>query len=115
MELVDPRLGPNFNKGEALRMIKIALHCTNISPAARPNMSSVVSMLEGKQDIEGIVLDSSVTKGSINTAWTRLLEDAEQSKYGLFGDVSATGSSTSAVDLYPINVSQYLNIRETRP
>ncbi|KAA0066718.1 putative leucine-rich repeat receptor-like serine/threonine-protein kinase [Cucumis melo var. makuwa] len=118
LELVDPRLGSNFNEGEALRMIKIALHCTNVSPAARPNMSSVVSMLEGRQEIEDVVSNPSVTKEARNAAWTRLLQDDEQSnnanqKHGLFANVSTTGSSTSGSDLYPISVSQYLNNRDT--
>uniref|UniRef100_A0A9I9DZK6 non-specific serine/threonine protein kinase n=1 Tax=Cucumis melo TaxID=3656 RepID=A0A9I9DZK6_CUCME len=108
LELVDPRLGSNFNEGEALRMIKIALHCTNVSPAARPNMSSVVSMLEGRQEIEDVVSNPSVTKEARNAAWTRLLQDDEQSnnanqKHGLFANVSTTGSSTSGSDLYPIS------------
>jgi hypothetical protein len=47
MELVDPKLGSEFNKEEAIRMIKVALLCTNPSPALRPTMSAVVSMLEG--------------------------------------------------------------------
>uniref|UniRef100_A0A0A0L4I8 Serine-threonine/tyrosine-protein kinase catalytic domain-containing protein n=3 Tax=Cucumis sativus TaxID=3659 RepID=A0A0A0L4I8_CUCSA len=99
-------------------MIKIALHCTNVSPAARPNMSSVVSMLEGRQGIEDIVSNPSVTKEARNAAWTRLLQDNDRSnnanqKHGLLADVSTTGSSTSGSDLYPINVSQYLNNRDT--
>lgn len=100
MELVDPKLGSNFNKGEALRMIKIALHCTNVSPAARPNMSSVVSMLEGKQAVEDIVSGPGISEEARNAAWTHLL-----------ADIPTTGSSTSVSDLYPINVSQYLDTR----
>ncbi|KAI3764516.1 hypothetical protein L2E82_14526 [Cichorium intybus] len=48
IDLVDPRLGSNFNKKEAVRMIKIALLCTNKSPALRPTMSEVMNMLEGR-------------------------------------------------------------------
>ncbi|XP_019198532.1 PREDICTED: probable leucine-rich repeat receptor-like serine/threonine-protein kinase At3g14840 [Ipomoea nil] len=51
MEFIDPRLGSNFDKDEALRMIKVALLCTNTSPVLRPSMSAVVSMLEGHDDI----------------------------------------------------------------
>ncbi|XP_034698932.1 probable LRR receptor-like serine/threonine-protein kinase RFK1 [Vitis riparia] len=47
MELVDQKLGSEFNKKEAERMIKVALLCTNASPSLRPNMSEAVSMLEG--------------------------------------------------------------------
>ncbi|CAH1418880.1 unnamed protein product [Lactuca virosa] len=52
IDLVDPRLGSGFNKKEAVRMIKIALLCTNKSPALRPTMSEVVNMLEGRMKIK---------------------------------------------------------------
>ncbi|KAG5551508.1 hypothetical protein RHGRI_009804 [Rhododendron griersonianum] len=48
MELVDPRLGSDFNKIEATVMMNVALLCANTSPAVRPVMSSVVSMLEAR-------------------------------------------------------------------
>uniref|UniRef100_A0A175YMD3 non-specific serine/threonine protein kinase n=1 Tax=Daucus carota subsp. sativus TaxID=79200 RepID=A0A175YMD3_DAUCS len=47
MELIDPRLGSEYNIEEAIRMIKVALLCTNTTPALRPTMSCVVSMLSG--------------------------------------------------------------------
>jgi len=56
MEMVDPRLGSEFNKKEVVRMINVALLCTNQSPAHRPTMSTVVSMLEGKTDVEELVM-----------------------------------------------------------
>uniref|UniRef100_A0A6N2KBC5 non-specific serine/threonine protein kinase n=1 Tax=Salix viminalis TaxID=40686 RepID=A0A6N2KBC5_SALVM len=56
MEMVDPRLGSAFNKKEVVRMINVALLCTNQSPALRPAMSTVVSMLEGKTDVEELVM-----------------------------------------------------------
>ncbi|AET02893.1 receptor-like kinase [Medicago truncatula] len=49
MELVDPRLGKDFKKEEVILMIDVALLCTNSSPSLRPSMSSVVSMLEGRE------------------------------------------------------------------
>ncbi|KAI8558015.1 hypothetical protein RHMOL_Rhmol04G0055800 [Rhododendron molle] len=48
MELVDPKLGSDFNKIEATVMMNVALLCANTSPAVRPAMSSVVSMLEAR-------------------------------------------------------------------
>ncbi|KAG5223948.1 LRR receptor serine/threonine-protein kinase [Salix suchowensis] len=56
MEMVDPRLGSAFNKKEVVRMINVALLCTNQSPALRPAMSTVVSMLEGKTDVDELVM-----------------------------------------------------------
>ena len=55
MELVDRRLGSNFNEEEAMVMINVALVCTNVSPTLRPTMSSVVSMLEGKTIVRELV------------------------------------------------------------
>ena len=60
MELVDPKLGSEFNKEEAVRMIKVALLCTNPSPALRPNMSAVVSMLKGQTTVHELGMDPSI-------------------------------------------------------
>ncbi|XP_030972528.1 probable LRR receptor-like serine/threonine-protein kinase At1g07650 isoform X2 [Quercus lobata] len=49
MELVDPELGSEFSKEEAIIMIKVALLCINPSAALRPTMTAVVSMLEDEQ------------------------------------------------------------------
>ncbi|KAA3490270.1 reverse transcriptase [Gossypium australe] len=60
MELVDPRLGTEFNEEEAIRMTKVALLCTNSSPALRPTMSEVVNMLEGRTLVPELILDPSI-------------------------------------------------------
>ncbi|CAL0303723.1 unnamed protein product [Lupinus luteus] len=54
MELVDKRLGGEFNKEEAMLMIKVSLLCTNFSPMLRPAMSSVVNMLEGRSVVHEV-------------------------------------------------------------
>ncbi|KAF7008155.1 hypothetical protein CFC21_022992 [Triticum aestivum] len=43
--LIDPCLGDSFSRTDALRCIHIGLLCTQGDPAARPAMSSVVTML----------------------------------------------------------------------
>ncbi|CAH9137938.1 unnamed protein product [Cuscuta epithymum] len=60
LELVDPKLGSDFNREEALRIIKVALLCTSPSPALRPTMSAVVQMLEGKADVNEISSDATM-------------------------------------------------------
>ncbi|XP_022715709.1 probable LRR receptor-like serine/threonine-protein kinase At1g07650 [Durio zibethinus] len=60
MELVDPRLGTEFNEEEAMRMTRVALLCTNSSPALRPIMSEVVSMLEGRTPVPELIMDPSI-------------------------------------------------------
>lgn len=56
LELVDPSLGSNFSKKEAMTMLNIALLCTNPSPTLRPTMSSAVSMLEGKTAVQAPII-----------------------------------------------------------
>ncbi|GJU50142.1 probable LRR receptor-like serine/threonine-protein kinase [Tanacetum coccineum] len=51
LELVDPSLG-RYSKDEAMRMLNIALLCTNQSHTLRPPMSSVVKMLDGKIPVQ---------------------------------------------------------------
>ncbi|XP_058747459.1 probable leucine-rich repeat receptor-like serine/threonine-protein kinase At3g14840 [Vicia villosa] len=58
MELVDRRLGEDFKKDEVTTMINVALLCTSFSPSLRPSMSSVVSMLEGRTNVQEVVAES---------------------------------------------------------
>ncbi|XP_060194541.1 probable LRR receptor-like serine/threonine-protein kinase At1g07650 isoform X3 [Lycium barbarum] len=58
MELVDETLGSDFKNDEALRMINVALLCTNPSPALRPTMSAVASILEDHIDLPEFNLES---------------------------------------------------------
>ncbi|OAY79106.1 putative LRR receptor-like serine/threonine-protein kinase [Ananas comosus] len=45
--LVDPDLGPTYDRIEVAEMVQVALLCTQYLPAHRPKMSEVVRMLEG--------------------------------------------------------------------
>ena len=65
LDLVDPRLGCDFNKEEVMITINVALLCCNITAALRPAMSLVVSMLEGRARVEDLVLDSSASSHEI--------------------------------------------------
>ncbi|CAL0303725.1 unnamed protein product [Lupinus luteus] len=56
LDLVDPSLGSRYSSVEAMRMLSLALLCTNPSPTLRPPMSSVVSMLEGKTPIQAPII-----------------------------------------------------------
>lgn len=62
LDLVDPSLGSKYSSEEAMRMLQLALLCTNPSPTLRPPMSSVVSMLQGKTPIQA----PPIIKGSDN-------------------------------------------------
>lgn len=54
LELVDPGLGSEYSKEEALQMLNLALTCTNPTPTRRPTMSNVVSILEHKATMESL-------------------------------------------------------------
>ncbi|XP_058209724.1 probable leucine-rich repeat receptor-like serine/threonine-protein kinase At3g14840 isoform X5 [Rhododendron vialii] len=123
MELVDPKLGSDFNKIEVTVMINVALMCTNMSPAVRPAMSSVVSMLEGRtvpetssipdpdasneqMKLKGMMielqksLETDTSEGQIQI----VPPDGPYTASASAGDLYPyTASSASAGDLYPLN------------
>ncbi|XP_074356866.1 putative LRR receptor-like serine/threonine-protein kinase At1g53440 [Apium graveolens] len=61
LDLVDPVLGSNYSKEEALRMLNMALLCTNPSPTLRPLMSTIVSMFEGKTEVKAPIIKRTMT------------------------------------------------------
>uniref|UniRef100_A0A0E0L0A2 non-specific serine/threonine protein kinase n=1 Tax=Oryza punctata TaxID=4537 RepID=A0A0E0L0A2_ORYPU len=63
LRILDPSLN-GFNKDEAFRVIRVALHCTQGSPHQRPPMSKVVAMLTGEVEVPEVV-----TKPSYITEW----------------------------------------------
>ncbi|XP_035543996.1 probable leucine-rich repeat receptor-like serine/threonine-protein kinase At3g14840 isoform X2 [Juglans regia] len=114
MELVDTKLGSDFNKEEAIRMIKVALLCTNPSPALRPTMSAVVSMLEGRTVVNEDIMDPSIygdeyrfeaLRGQFDQIQPvrKSLSGAESRIHSSSDPIWTGTSSTSAQDLYSIN------------
>ncbi|XP_044506660.1 probable leucine-rich repeat receptor-like serine/threonine-protein kinase At3g14840 isoform X3 [Mangifera indica] len=110
MELIDPRLGSDFDKEEMMVMISVALLCTSVSATVRPTMSLVVNMLEGRAS----VLDwdprssDSIDEANFEAMRSYFQYNREQTNKGsqshsLYMDGPWTGSSTSEADLYPIN------------
>ncbi|PHT36013.1 hypothetical protein CQW23_23713 [Capsicum baccatum] len=59
-ELIDDKLGSQFNKEEAERVVKVALLCTSAMPSLKTVMSKVVRMLEGKQDTPDDIPEASM-------------------------------------------------------
>ncbi|XP_058754560.1 probable leucine-rich repeat receptor-like serine/threonine-protein kinase At3g14840 isoform X2 [Vicia villosa] len=112
MELVDRRLGSDFNKKEAMVMINVALLCTNVTSNLRPSMSSVVSMLEGRIVVPEFVSDSSeVMDEKKMEAMRQYYYHTEENKISkspsqiqsLLNDGSWTATSSSGVDLYSVH------------
>ncbi|XP_031247995.1 probable LRR receptor-like serine/threonine-protein kinase At1g07650 isoform X2 [Pistacia vera] len=58
LELVDPNLGSEYSSEEAMAMLNVALLCTNASPTLRPMISQVVSMLEGRTEVQDLLSDA---------------------------------------------------------
>ncbi|GLT50960.1 hypothetical protein SLA2020_244120 [Shorea laevis] len=116
LELVDPRLGSNYHKNEAIKMINVALLCTNPAPAARPIMSSVVSILEEKTNVDELSLDLGTSIESLRKFYQTLEEDGaqeNQTQSAFVESLPLPSSSSSAADLYPINLSSsYLQNRD---
>ncbi|KAF7847361.1 hypothetical protein BT93_L3052 [Corymbia citriodora subsp. variegata] len=113
--VLDWRLGFHFDEEEVLATINVALLCTNATPAFRPLMSSVVSMLEGKVAFQ--VLDSEgaiMMEETIEAMRKHFKGDEDQAVYDNVtkstltdGPWNGTASSTSANDLYPINLDTH--------
>lgn len=61
LELVDPVLGSEYSKEEALRILNLALACTNPSPTRRPMMSNVVSILDGRTAMDFPAMEQSAS------------------------------------------------------
>ncbi|KAI3769372.1 hypothetical protein L6452_00473 [Arctium lappa] len=66
MELVDPRLGSDYDIQETMVVINLALLCTTTCPTDRPAMSAVVSMLEGRTVSRELVGEQSVSTTEID-------------------------------------------------
>ena len=51
LELMDPDIDSTCSKEEVLRVIEVALLCTQAVPTMRPSMSRVVAMLTGDVEV----------------------------------------------------------------
>ncbi|CAH8360547.1 unnamed protein product [Eruca vesicaria subsp. sativa] len=120
MEVVDPRLGTDYNREEAMKMINIGILCTRQVPSDRPSMSTVVSMLEGHSavDVEKL-LEASFRKDEESLrsmkkhyALMEMTNVTDQTKT-FDGPFTLSSSSTAnAGDLYPVKLdSAYWNSR----
>nr|XP_007132111.1 hypothetical protein PHAVU_011G067400g [Phaseolus vulgaris]ESW04105.1 hypothetical protein PHAVU_011G067400g [Phaseolus vulgaris] len=112
MELVDSRLGLDFNKKEVTTMINVALSCTNVSASLRPTMSSVVSMLEGRSIVQEFISESSeALDGKRLEAILQHYQEIEENNLGetnnqsLSVDDTLATSSISVTDLYPVDMN----------
>ncbi|XP_050287450.1 probable leucine-rich repeat receptor-like serine/threonine-protein kinase At3g14840 [Quercus robur] len=114
MELVDPELGSDFSKEEALRMIKVALLCTNPSPVLRPVMTAVVNMLEGRIVIDELTRGPSIYGDewgfeALKDQYGESSRPNSMESQSLVQSANATwigSSSTSAHNIYSTNQNE---------
>ncbi|KAK8706328.1 hypothetical protein V6N13_049897 [Hibiscus sabdariffa] len=113
LDLVDTRIGTNYKKEQVTAMINVALLCTDVNPAARPAMSSVVSMLEGKASVQEFetgssrYADRSNSKAMVKKLYQHLEENSapESQTHSMSAVGPWISSSSSTVDLYPITIT----------
>ncbi|PQP93333.1 putative leucine-rich repeat receptor-like serine/threonine-protein kinase [Prunus yedoensis var. nudiflora] len=107
MDLVDPRLGSDFNKEAMMRTINVALLCCNATSTIRPTMSSVVSMLEGRAAVQILVSDPNASNNEMDAMRKHFestlgMNTSESQIQTASSQGPLTGSSTSVHDLYPV-------------
>lgn len=106
MEIVDPILECEFNRNEAVRMIEVALVCTNSSPSIRPSMSEVVQMLEGEIEVTQVMSDPCLYGHNWSISKLRGIDTHGSSSTLGVNDqttTTTTQSSVSECDLYPLS------------
>ncbi|KAK8648295.1 hypothetical protein V6N13_129053 [Hibiscus sabdariffa] len=95
LELVDPSLGSEYSKEEALRLLNLALVCTNPSPTLRPSMSSVVSMIEGKAPVQAPLIKRRDSDQDARFKAFEMLSHDSQTNVSTFSHDSQAPRSTS--------------------
>ncbi|KNA24886.1 hypothetical protein SOVF_011580 [Spinacia oleracea] len=124
LELVDPTLESSYPKDEALRLLNIALLCTNPSPSLRPAMSSVTSMIEGQTPIQAPIVKRSGANDDLRfKAFERLSQDSQThvsgssmssqvqrsiSIDGLWSDTSVSMQSKDGITEMSVSTSRLL-------
>ncbi|KAK8618654.1 hypothetical protein V6N13_132639 [Hibiscus sabdariffa] len=103
LSLLDPKVS-EFDEIEALRVIGVALLCTQASPSMRPPMSRVVAMLAGDVEVSNVT-----TKPSYLTDWdykdvTDTLSTVATGRNS--GEIESKDNTVSGADeqpmLYPV-------------
>ena len=104
LELVDPKLGSEFNKEEAEKVVKVALLCTNASQSLRPTMSEVVSMLEDRMPLPDLIPEPSIYTEDLRF---KVMRDFHQDKRNQILSEGRTLYSTGRSELELCSTSTY--------
>ena len=91
LDVMDPKLGGEFNRTEALVVLKLGLMCSSDEPKARPSMRQVVMYLEGEVLMPDVVVAAAMDsgggggggEGSVRVAWRSAAYDVNASSFYL--------------------------------
>lgn len=100
LELVDPALGSEYSSQEAMILLNVGLLCTNAAPTLRPTMSQVVSMLEGRTNVQELLSDPgfSTINPKLKTIRNHFWENPTQTISMSTEDPHTDASSLSNID-----------------
>ena len=109
-----------FDENEALRVLGVALLCTQTSPKMRPSMSRVVAMLTGDMEVSPITMKPSYLTDcdfdDITSVGTFIREDTQTSISSDNGDIKNSKGKTTdpgtATMRSPVNLTEFCDIIE---
>ncbi|OMP12632.1 hypothetical protein COLO4_02938 [Corchorus olitorius] len=112
--VMDPSL-EEFDENEALRVLGVALLCTQASPNMRPPMSRVVAMLTGDAEVSSVATKPSyITDWDFNDETATFKKDAQTSSASDNSDdkISTKNKTINETELIisPINVTEISDI-----
>ncbi|KAF3773015.1 3-phosphoinositide-dependent protein kinase 1 [Nymphaea thermarum] len=93
LELVDPELGTDFSEEEAYVLLDVALRCTDKSSSKRPDMCTVVGMMESETPMKPQPVSSKEKK----TVPSEVEIEYSQSQYSWVRDESQDGPWTASM------------------
>nr|TKR97677.1 putative LRR receptor-like serine/threonine-protein kinase [Populus alba] len=108
LELMDPSV-TEFDENEALRVVGVALLCTQGSPAMRPTMSRVVAMLTGDIEVSAVT-----SKPSYLTDWDFKDITGNFSKASTSSEASKS-KNHNPIDLIPRGDQMHSPLNMTEP
>uniref|UniRef100_A0A6N2KQ24 non-specific serine/threonine protein kinase n=1 Tax=Salix viminalis TaxID=40686 RepID=A0A6N2KQ24_SALVM len=109
LELVDPGLGSDYSKIEAMRMLNLALLCTNPSPTLRPSMSSAVRMVEGQIPVQAPIVKRSGMNPDARFKAFELLSQDSQTHVSNGSQSSQIQKSISIDSEFPFSTDEITN------
>ncbi|KAJ6322739.1 hypothetical protein OIU77_012559 [Salix suchowensis] len=106
LDVVDPRLKGEFDKIEAVLLLKLGLMCSNYVPKARPLMRKIVRYLEGEVELPELIAAPDVYDGENADAKTDSGDELKGS-YVFLSTIIIIGEGQPAHNLL-VEITRYL-------